>query len=146
MKLRTFTVFGLAAVLLSACVTTAKEEYVEDGYRLLSGAEIRELVSGKTIEGRYGDGSGVYNDYRAADGRLSTLEPSGKTYIGTWEIDGDRLCLTYPTGANPVAKCLEIAEKDGHYVEFRTGGPTYGKLGSEYISITAGNVKNLPLE
>jgi len=103
-------------------------------------------VSGKTIEGRYGDGSGVYFDFRAADGRLSTLEPSGKTYIGTWKIDGNSLCLTYPTGANPLPKCVEIAEKDGHYVEFRTSGPSAGKLGSEYISITPGNVKPLPLE
>ncbi|GAB4354678.1 MAG: hypothetical protein Kow00114_04610 [Kiloniellaceae bacterium] len=146
MKRRTLAVLGTAATLLAACVTTAKDRYVEDGYRLLSGSEIAALVSGKTIEGRYGDGSGIYVDFRAANGRLSTLEPSGKTYIGTWEIDGNRLCLTYPTGANPLPKCVEIAEKDGHYVEFRTGGPTLGKLGSEYVSITPGNVKNLPLE
>lgn len=146
MKLRTLAFLGITATLLSACVTTAKEQYIENGYRLLSGDEIRTLIAGKTFEGRYADDGSVYIDFRAADGRLSTLEPSGKTYIGTWEIEGNRLCLTYPTAPIPLPKCLEIAEKNGHYAEFRTSGPTMGKLGAEYISITPGNVKNLPLE
>lgn len=143
---RPLMLLAASALILSGCVTTAKERYVKDGYRLLSGPEIVELFSGNTVEARYADGHGVYVDFRAADGSLSTLEPSGKTYIGTWAAEGNQLCLTYPTAPIPLPKCLEIAEKDGHYVEFRTSGPTSGKLGAEYVSITAGNVNNLPLK
>ncbi|MPZ08903.1 MAG: hypothetical protein GEU89_01670 [Kiloniellaceae bacterium] len=146
MRSLTVALLACSAVALSACVTTVKEQHLQDGYRLLSGSEITTLVSGQTVEGRYGDGHGTYIDFRAADGRLSTLEPSGKTYIGTWEVEDDLLCLTYPTVPVPIPKCLEIAEKDGHYVEFRISGPAAGKLGAEYVSIIPGNIKNLPLE
>jgi hypothetical protein len=37
--------------------------------------------------------------------------------------------------------------KDGHILDFRTDGPTFGEYwSSETVSITPGNVKNLPLE
>ncbi|MEQ8354871.1 MAG: hypothetical protein RH942_04985 [Kiloniellaceae bacterium] len=82
MPMRRFALFAIAALLLTACAT-AKEQYVEDGYRLLSGAEITELVSGNTVEGLYGSGAGSFVEYYAPDGRISTTEPRTQNYIGT---------------------------------------------------------------
>jgi hypothetical protein len=138
--------FVLSLILLVSACATAKDRYLEDGYRLLSGAEIRTLVSGHTVEGRYVSRSGMWVDFHVPDGRVSSIENDGTHYFGTWEIEGDLLCYTYPKAPIPLPKCIELAEKDGHYVDFRTSGPTYGKLGGEWISITPGNVKNLPLE
>ncbi len=146
MKLRIFAVLGLATAVLSACIATTKERYMEDGYYLLSGAEISELVSDRTVEGLYGSGAGSFVEYYAPDGRISTKEPSTQGYIGTWEVDGDLLCFTYPTGTGSFPKCVEMAVKKGHYVQFRTSGPAYGKLGAKLTKVTPGNVKNLPLE
>lgn len=146
MRLHTLAFLAAIALSLAACIATTKEQYVKDGYRMLAGAEIIELVSGKTVEARYGSTGRKFVDYFAPDGRISTREPSTQTYIGSWEVSADLLCFTYPTGTGAFTKCVEMAEKDGHYVQFRTAGPAYGKLGAKLTSITPGNVKNLPLE
>lgn len=137
------------ALLLTACATTQKEQYVDDGYRLLSGTEVRELVSGRTVEGRYISRKGTWADFHVVDGRVSSIESDG-THLGTWEIRGDEICYTYPDehpeSPVPIPNCLWIAEKDGLYVHFLANGPDRGRLGGEWVSITPGNVKNLPLE
>jgi hypothetical protein len=149
MRLHTLTLLAATVLPLAACVTTAKEQYVKDGYRLLSGAEIRELVSGKTVEGRYISRSGTWADFHVPDGRVSSVESDG-THIGTWAIEGDDICYTYPDehpeSAVPMPNCLSLAEKDARYVHFLANGPYRGNLGGEWVSITPGNVKNLPLE
>ena len=145
MQLRTLILPIVAALLLTACTTT-KEAYLEDGYRLLSGEEITTLVSGKTVEGQYGSGAGDFVEYYSPEGRISTREPSTQVYIGTWHVDDNRLCFVYPGGTGAFPKCVEIAEKDGQYVQFRTAGPAYGKFGAKLTSVTPGNPKNLPLE
>lgn len=133
----------MLAIGLTGCAT-AKEEYLRDGYRVMTGEEITRVFSGQTVEGRYGDGSGNLVEYRSADGRLTTIEPSRRTYYGTWEIDDDWLCFIYAD--SPKRRCVEVVTKDGQYIEFRTGGPSYGKYGAEIISIQPGNVRDLPLK
>jgi hypothetical protein len=133
----------LSALLALAACATVKDRYAEDGYRFLSGAETRELVSGKTVEGRYINRNGTWADYHAPEGRVSSIESDG-THFGSWEIDGDEICYSYPD--EPIRNCLAVAEKDGSYVHFLANGPYSGNLGGEWISVTPGNVKNLPLE
>ena len=133
---------------LSACAT-AKDRYLEDGYRFLSGSETAELVSGKTVEGRYINRSGTWADFHVPGGRVSSIESDG-THLGSWEIEGNEICYTYPDehpeSPVPLPNCIEVAEKDGRYVHFLANGPYRGNLGGEWISITPGNVKNLPLD
>ena len=143
MKHRHRLILTLMAAGLAGC-TTAKEQHLENGFRVMTGEEITSVFSGQTVEGRYGDGSGTFVEYRSADGRLTTVEPSRRTYYGTWEIDDDWLCFIYAD--SPKRRCVEVVTKDGQYIEFRTGGPSYGKVGAEIISIQPGNVRDLPLK
>lgn len=110
----------------------------------MTSAEIVSVFSGQTVEGRYGDGSETFVEFRSADGRVTTIESDGDTYYGTWKVDGDLLCFVYSDF--PVNKCAEVLTKDGRYIEFRIGGWTYGRFGTEITRIQPGNVKNLPLE
>jgi hypothetical protein len=146
MRLRSLALLAAATLSLAACVTTAKERYLEEGYRLLSGAEIVQLVSDHTVEGRYGATGRAFVDYFAPDGRISTIEPGNLRLIGSWSVDGDLLCFTYPTGEGVFPKCVEVAGKDGHYVELWMREPRVGALGAELTNITPGNVNILPLE
>jgi hypothetical protein len=148
MRLRSLALLSLLLVL-SACATTDKEAYLKDGYRLLSGAETKELVSGNTVEGVYINRKGTWADYHAPDGRVGSGESDG-THVGTWEIVGDEICYTYPDEhpelPTPLPNCEQVAEKDGRYIHFLANGPRRGDLGGEWIGVTPGNVKNLPLE
>lgn len=98
------------------------------------------------MEGHYGANGRKFVDYFAPDGRVSTIEPGDLQLIGTWTIEGNLLCFTYPTGKGKFPKCVEVAGKDGHFVEFWMREPHVGALGAELTSFTPGNVKNLPLE
>jgi len=137
-----------AALLLTACAN-AKDRYLADGYRFLSGAELQELVTGKTVEGRYINRVGLWTDYHLPDGRVASREPDGMHY-GTWEIRGDELCYTYPDrnpGApNTTPSCAEVGEKDGRYINITTTGRHAGKLGGQWIGVHPGNSEDLPLE
>jgi hypothetical protein len=132
---------------VSAPVNPAKEAYLDKGYRPLTGAEIRELVSGNTVEGRYNYDVGTFAEFYAPDGRVTTLVNGKDLYRGKWSIEGDRLCFIYPEDGDATLRCIEQVMKDGHILDFRTDGPTFGEYwSSETVSITPGNVKNLPLE
>jgi hypothetical protein len=143
MLLRSLALLVATALSLAACVTTAKEAHLKDGYRLLSGAEIKELVIGRTVEGRYINRKGTWAEFHAPGGVVSNIESDG-THLGTWEIRGNEICYSFPD--EPIPNCIEVAEKRGGYVHFLANGPYRGNLGGEWISITPGNVKNLPLE
>jgi hypothetical protein len=133
-----------ALLLLSACAT-AKEKHLADGFRLLSGDEIRALHLDKTHEVKLPSGK-MAVDYFTADGRSTFQRSDGVADQGTWEIRGDRVCYVYPKVPATARNCYTVAMKDGRYVLFKEFPDTKGTLGAEVISITAGNVKNLPLE
>jgi hypothetical protein len=142
MRIRSLALLAVCTLPLAACAT-AKERYREDGYRFLTGSEVRELVSGNTVEGRYINRSGTWADYHAPEGIVSSFD-NGSGYLGTWEIRDDEICYDYSD--EPIPNCLEVAEKDGSYVHFLANGPYRGNLGGEWTGVTPGNVKNLPLE
>ena len=143
MRPRSLLFLASIALLLVACATTAKQRYAQDGYRFLTGAEIAELVTGNTVEGRYKNRSGTWADYHAPEGIVSSFD-NGSIFLGTWEIDGDDICYSFPDEA--IRNCVDVAEKDGRYVHFLANGPYRDNLGGEWTSITPGNVKNLPLD
>ena len=161
MRFQSLAVLLSALLVLSACAeqsgptlavpeNPAKAAFLDKGYRQLTGAEIRELVSGNTVEGRYNFDTGTFVDFYAPDGRITSLlnlRNGEELYQGRWSIDGERLCFVFPENDSSAPLCIEQLEKDGHIVDFRTEGVTFGKYYySETLSFTPGNVKNLPLE
>jgi hypothetical protein len=139
----------LSAVLVVGACATAKDRYREDGFRFLSGAEIEELVSGNTVQGRYVNRVGLWTDYHLPDGRVVSREADGVHY-GTWAIQGDEICYTYPDkypeAATPLPSCVEVGEKEGRYVNINSTGRYSGQLGGQWIGVQPGNSKDLPLE
>ena len=62
----------------------------------ITGAEIRELVSGRTVDFSR-DGSASY----AADGQYEFYNKNnGATSRGKWSVQGDRLCVDFDNGVN----------------------------------------------
>ena len=61
---------------------------------MLTGDEIKSLISGRTAEGRNSDDYD-FKLYHSPDGKVSaTAAKGGKTYssAGTWEIQGNTVC------------------------------------------------------
>jgi len=76
----------------------------------LTGAEIRELVSGNTVKGP------KFSEYYAPDGsvRGREVEDEDEEYEGTWRIEGDQLCVAFPS--HDYKGCAAITrEPDGAY-------------------------------
>jgi hypothetical protein len=76
----------------------------------LTGAEIRTLVSGNTIKGA------KFSEYYAPDGSIRgrEIEDEDEEYQGTWHIDGDRLCVAFPS--HDFTACSAITpEHDNEY-------------------------------
>lgn len=133
------------ALALSACVTTAKEQHLADGYRLLSVDEIRSLHLDKTHELNLAGGKTAI-DFYTADGRSTFQRSDGVVDQGRWEIRGDRICYVYPKIPGTSENCHSWAVKDGRYVSFKEFHGKKGAFSAEVLSIESGNTQNLPLE
>ncbi|MGA7323547.1 MAG: hypothetical protein WBX25_03445 [Rhodomicrobium sp.] len=85
----------------------------------LTGAEIKDLISGKTayvettaasITGAIGNGVIYYG----ADGNGLYKTPKGELWHGTWKIEGNTLCTVWKEG--PKRPCLKF-DKEGSEVK-----------------------------
>src|SRR5215475_1132476 len=97
----------------------------------LTGAEIAALVSGNTVKGP------KFSEYYAPDGSIRgrEIEDADEEYLGTWQVDGDRLCVVFPS--HDYKSCVVVTrEQDGAY-DFAVG-EQHGKR-----TIVAGNPSNL---
>jgi hypothetical protein len=83
----------------------------------LTGAEIKELVSGNTIKGT------KFSEYYAPNGSIrgQEIEDAGgdEEYLGTWQIDGDRLCVAFPS--HSYTGCVSISSQQGGMYDFAEG-------------------------
>jgi hypothetical protein len=108
---RTLAFVALALVLAGGMVA---------GFRYLSptlrqggsptGAEVRDLISGNTVKGT------KFSEYYAPDGSIRgrEIEDTDEEYLGTWHIDGDQLCVVFPS--HDFKSCVSITrEPDGTY-------------------------------
>jgi hypothetical protein len=96
----------------------------------LTGAEVRALVSGNTIKGS------KFSEYYAPDGSIRgrEIDDADEEYLGTWHIDGDRLCVAFPS--HDFTGCSAITpERDGAY-DFASAGQ------HSMRTIAAGNPHN----
>jgi hypothetical protein len=144
MRLRSLVLLAVGALTLTACAT-AKDSHLKDGYRLLSGDEIQALHIDRTYEVELASGRSAVAFY-AANGRSTYTRSDGRANIGVWEIRGDHVCYIYQAVPGTEENCHSMAEKEGRYVFFKEFHGKNGDLSAEVVSITPGNVKNLPLE
>ncbi len=98
---------------------------------LLTGAEITALVSGNTVKGP------KFSEYYAPDGSIRgrEIEDEDEEYLGTWRVDGDQLCVAFPS--HDFTNCVSISQMQGREYDF---------VGAERHStrtIIAGNPNNL---
>jgi hypothetical protein len=144
MHLRSLSMLLTSLLTLAACAT-AKERSLEDGYRLLSGEEIRALHVDRTYEVNLASGRTLVAFY-AANGRATYRRSDGVANLGVWEIRGDLVCYVYQAVPGTEDNCHSLAEKNGQYVFFKEFHGKNGDLSAEVVRLTPGNVKNLPLE
>jgi len=83
---------------------------------MLTGDQIRELVSGNTIAGAMLE-SGAYAEFYQEDGTIR-----GDGYTGMWSIDGDTMCFQY--GEDP-ASCWNVSQ-DGETIQWVQDGAVAG--------------------
>ena len=97
----------------------------------LTGAEIATLVSGNTIKGP------KFSEYYVPDGSIRgrEIEDTDEEYLGTWHVEGDRLCVAFPS--HDYTSCVSITQdKDSEYTFAGSGSP--GKR-----TVIAGNSEKL---
>ena len=104
-----FTRFRLAAVAFTA-VLTAGSALAETA--TLSGDEIRDTVSGYTIEGSMTE-TGRYSEFYAENGTIR-----GEGYTGAWSVEGDAMCFKY--GEDP-ADCWSVGLESGEIIWIKDG-------------------------
>jgi hypothetical protein len=101
---------ALVSALLLTCLPALAEE------RKLSGAEIRQALSGHTLKGSSDNGEWTQD-----------FDPSGRTTYsqgssnsaGTWQIKGDQYCSAWPP--NPNISCYDVTT-DGDTITFISNG------------------------
>jgi hypothetical protein len=109
----------------------------------MTGAEIKDLISGKTayiettpesVTGTVGNGVIYYG----ADGNGLYKTPKGELWHGTWKIDGNTLCTVWKEG--PKRPCLKL-DKQGDIVNIIDTGT--GKTRAKIHKLAAGNAEHL---
>ena len=85
---------------------------------LLTGAEITALVSGNTVKGA------KFSEYYAPDGSIRGREiedeDEDEEYLGTWHVEGDRLCVAFPS--QDYTNCVSVGQDGGSEYTFAGGG------------------------
>lgn len=82
----------------------------------LSGKDIQDALAGKTIDGRYADGSAFTESY-GDDGRLWYLDQRLGNYLtGHWSVTAGTLCTIYDT--DPAGGCFRVVQVGKNCFEF----------------------------
>jgi hypothetical protein len=83
-----------------------------------TGAEITTLVSGNTVKGP------KFSEYYVPDGSIRgrEIEDTDEEYLGTWRVEGDRLCVAF--SSHDYTSCVSISQDKGREYTFAgSGGP-----------------------
>ena len=102
------TELAVRALLAMRAVVTGGDDY------LLPQADITRSLTGKTIEGHYGNGRSFTERY-LDDGRIEYSE-GGPTIGGHWSVTAGTLCTIYDT--DPTGGCFSVAREGDNCFEF----------------------------
>jgi hypothetical protein len=108
-------------LLLGGCVapdsgapTSAAALTLPASAHLLTGEEIRTTFAGNTMRSVARNGS-IHGEFYANYGAISGVS-GGARYSGTWRVEGDKLCTSYP-GHPQDSECTGVAV-DGDQVYY----------------------------
>jgi hypothetical protein len=113
-----FLLRAAALIICLAAPAVAEEERWGD----MSGAEIRRLLSGNTVTGRYADGA-PFSEWHAPDGRVYGHNNRELVDQGCWDMRGDRVCYYYAGGSNRGEFCWEYRKLGDAGVQLRQMSP-----------------------
>jgi hypothetical protein len=102
----------------------------------LSGDEIRELITDKTIQAEHLTKGFTFEVYFDPDGKTAIRKQKGATVTTAYSIKGDEHCLLW-NGGN---RCAKIQDNgDGTYTRINTNGKAKGKAVVKWVQFEAGN-------
>jgi hypothetical protein len=107
---------NLLFLLLVATITATASADAADPLPLATGAQIRQAVSGHTVEGSM-HGTGRYTEFYAADGSVRA-----KGYRARWSVEGDTMCWVYE---GQPKDCWQVSLK-GDQIKWIKGGKVLG--------------------
>lgn len=108
----------LFPLLVATVTATASTDTADaaDTPPLATGAEIRQAVSGHTVEGSM-HGTGRYTEFYAADGNVRA-----KGYRARWSVEGDSMCWVYE---GEPKDCWQVSLKSDQ-IKWIKGGKVLG--------------------
>lgn len=109
----------LIACALAALISPALPE---ERWGDMTGNEIRALVSGNTVTGRYAGGA-PFSEWHAPDGRVYGHNNRDPVVEGCWDIRGDQICYYYAGGINRGLFCWEYRKLGDAGVQLRQLSP-----------------------
>lgn len=98
-----------------AMLCTATSVLAEEGFKHLSGAELKKAIVGKTIT----DGT-HWSDKFKPDGTVESVM-HGQVLGGRWRVRGGELCIADSNGKTQAEDCFEVWRR-GHAIEYRRNG------------------------
>ncbi len=140
---RTILWLGLGSIVTLFAAPNFVINRVISGRTTLTGDEITELFSGKTVTGRhlkrgyyfksYYEPSGTYRSYQ--NGALTPRE-------ATWFVSRDEICITWQAPhEGPLCRHM-VRERDGSYTKVLKKDRTWIDI-VDFYSFQAGNAQNL---
>lgn len=122
----------------------------KQGLSPLDEAQATELLSDKTLRGRYVDGEGGWIEYYSSGG-ISVFQPTADqdpkrrvVYFGTWWSEQDRTCYAYP---EKKLDCYRVYRGNEVIYFIRTKDSPGSPAGSMAVAaeeIEVGNTENYP--
>ena len=125
---------GLFAIGLSGCLSPASQ-LEDDGFRVMSGSEIRSALVGNSLDGEDSDG-----DYVIYYNSASTMSIAyrGRTETGVWRVQGDKYCRRWETFGNGKERCVTFYRSGNQINWVRSSGEI-----SDYSVLVRGNPARL---
>lgn len=123
-----FSLFIIVFSLMGLCQPSLAESR-------LSGEQIKALLSGNTVEGKYIKWKTTHKMYFEATGKLRRIDSLNNKEKGRWEINNsDELCVSVRK-----TRCNQVMKRDdGGYNVYR-----HGTLKFTFDKIVPGNPYNL---
>jgi len=130
-----------------ATAVAESEEKIPEGYTRLTGEELVEFISDKTISGLSERAVGWrYDVYRAPDGTQRGTSTNGSdtsTDSGKWTMAGDTYCSQWSKWVDGKENCYQIyTGSTEDYYTITTEGVFWSSKESQ-ASRAEGNIKNL---